>query len=194
MEMIITSLRPSQLVAGKLMGITMLSLTQIAIWAIGGITAVVLLLAGNVELGSLSLPWNALFWAAMLAVPGYFLYAVIAAGIGIVAGDTQQAQQLAGFLGFFGMVPLWFTGLIVEAPNSPVAIGLSLFPLTAPMVTLFRMALTEVPLWQLIASFAILLLSLLAGIWVVARIFRAAMLLYGQALKPRQIWRAMKQA
>lgn len=59
MEMVITSLRPSQLVAGKVMGITMLSLTQIAIWAIGVITAAVLLLAGEVDLGSISLTWNA---------------------------------------------------------------------------------------------------------------------------------------
>jgi ABC-type Na+ efflux pump permease subunit len=56
------------------------------------------------------------------------------------------------------------------------------------------MSLTEVPLWQLVTCFGILVLSLLAGIWAVTRIFRAAMLMYGQALRPREIWRALKQA
>jgi ABC-2 type transport system permease protein len=130
----------------------------------------------------------------LLGIPGYFLYAVTAAGLGIIAGDTQQAQQLAGFLGFIGMSPLWLAGVLLEAPNSATAVGLSLFPFTGPIFSLFRMSLTEVPLWQLVTCFGILVLSLLAGIWAVTRIFRAAMLMYGQALRPREIWRALKQA
>jgi len=194
MEMVITSLKTSQLVAGKVLGMTLLSLTQIVVWGAGVLIAVILLLSGDVDLGNISFPWEALFWALMLGVPGYFLYAVIASGIGIIAGDSQQAQQLAGFLGFIGMFPLWFVGFIVEVPNGTTAVGLSLFPLTGPIFTLFRMALIEVPLWQLVTSFGILVLSLMAGIWAVTRIFRAAMLMYGQALRPREIWRALKQA
>lgn len=194
MEMVITSLKPSQLVAGKVLGMSLLSLTQIGVWGLGAVIAVGLLLAGEVDLASLSVPWGALLWAVLLGVPGYFLYAVIAAGIGIIAGDSQQAQQLAGFLGFLGMAPLWFTGILVQSPNGAAAVGLSLFPLTGPIFSLIRMALTEVPLWQLAASFVIIIVSLAAGIWVVARIFRVAMLMYGQALSPRQIVRAMRAA
>lgn len=194
MEMIITSLRPSQLVTGKVLGMSLLSLTQIGVWGIGAVIGVGLLLAGEVDLAGISVPWGALAWAVLLGVPGYFLYAVIASGIGIIAGDSQQAQQLAGFLGFLGMAPLWFAGVLVEAPNGAVAVGLSLFPLTGPIFSLLRMALTEVPSWQLAASFGILVVSLAAGIWAVARIFRVAMLMYGQALSPRQIVRAMRAA
>jgi ABC-2 type transport system permease protein len=75
-----------------------------------------------------------------------------------------------------------------------LAIGLTWFPLTAPVVALFRLALTEVPAWHLIVSLVILLISLAASIWFVARIFRAAMLMYGQSLRPKQIWRALRQA
>jgi ABC-type Na+ efflux pump permease subunit len=56
------------------------------------------------------------------------------------------------------------------------------------------MALSEVPTWQLFASLLIVVISLGAGIWFVARIFRAAMLMYGKALRPRQLWQAMRQA
>ncbi|MEJ2265958.1 MAG: ABC transporter permease [Anaerolineales bacterium] len=194
MEMIITSLKPSQLIAGKVMGMSLLSLTQIAVWGFGALIGVGLLLAGQVDLGNISVPWGALLWAVLLGVPGYFLYAVIASGIGIIAGDSQQAQQLAGFLGFLGMAPLWIAGALLNAPNSGLAVALTLFPLTGPILALLRMALTEVPLWQLGASFGLLVLSLVAGIWAVSRLFRVAMLMYGQALGPREIVRAMRQA
>jgi ABC-2 type transport system permease protein len=193
MEMIITSLRPRELVVGKVLGMTLVTLTQIAIWTIGGGIAIGLALAGS-GAQNISFPWEALVWGLLLGVPGYFLYAVLAAGLGVIAGDRQQARQLAGLLGFVGLSPLYFLGLLVNAINSPLALALTWFPLTAPMIALFRMALTSVPRWQLLVSLAILLVSLLVSIWFVARIFRAAMLIYGQSLRPRQIWQALRQA
>ncbi len=193
MEMVITSLAPWQLVVGKVLGLTLLTMTQLAIWAAGaGIALGLVLAAAGGE--SLSLPWRALMWAALLGIPGYFLYAVVAAGLGIIAGDQQQARQLSGLLGFLGLAPLYFMGALVNAMDSPLAIGLTWFPLTAPVIALFRLALTQVPTWQLFVSLIILIISLLAGVWFVARIFRAAMLTYGQSLRPKQIWRALRQA
>jgi ABC-2 type transport system permease protein len=194
LEMIITSLRPVELVAGKVLGVSLLSLTQLAIWGLGALLAVLLLVAGEIDLATMTLPWPAIFWALLLGVPGYFLFAVIAAGLGIVAGDSQQAQQLSGLLGVLAVVPLWFAGAVVTAPNGSTAVALTLFPLTAPVISLLRMAFTEVPLWQLLASFAILLSTLLAAIWLLARLFRVAMLMVGQTLDPRQIARIIRQA
>jgi ABC-2 type transport system permease protein len=194
MEMIITSLAPQELVAGKVLGMALLSLTQVGVWAVGGSIAIGLALSSAVDVQTLSIPWEALIWAPLLGVPGYFLYAVLASGLGVVAGDSQQAQQLAGVLGMLGMAPLWFAGLLINALNGPLAVGLTLFPLSAPMIGLIRMALVEVPTWQLVSSQAILTASLIGSIWVVARIFRAAMLMYGQAFQPRQILQALREA
>jgi ABC-2 type transport system permease protein len=194
MEMIITSLSPRELVTGKVLGMTLLSLTQVAVWVLGAGAAIGLALIGVLEPSDLSIPWRALLWGALLGVPGYFLYAVIASGLGVIAGDKQQARQLAGMLGFIGMGPLYFMGALVNNLDGPLALGLTLFPLTAPTISLFRMTLAEIPTWQLFASFGILLASLAASIWFVARIFRAAMLMFGQALHPRQIWQALRQA
>ena len=66
--------------------------------------------------------------------------------------------------------------------------------LTAPTIALFRMTLSEVPTWQLGASLGIILVCLAAAVWSVARIFRAAMLLYGQSLKPKEILQALRHA
>jgi ABC-2 type transport system permease protein len=194
MEMIITSLRPWELVSGKLLGMTLVSMTQVAIWVLGAGIALTLALAGTVDAGAISLPWRALTWGALLCVPGYFLYATLAAGLGLIAGDHQQARQLAGILGMVGMGPLYLMGALVNAIDGPLAVGLTLFPLTAPMVALFRMVLTDVPAWQLSAAVGLITVSLVASIWVVSRIFRAAMLMYGQRMQPREIWQALRQA
>jgi ABC-2 type transport system permease protein len=194
MEMIITSLAPRELVAGKVLGMTLLSLTQVGIWAVGGGIAIGLALSSAVDVQTLSIPWEAPMWALLLGVPGYFLYAVLASGLGVIAGDSQQAQQLAGILGLLGLAPLWFMGLLINALNGPLAVGLTMFPLIAPMIGLSRMALVEVPTWQLITSLAILVASLIGSILLVARIFRAAMLMYGQALQPRQLLQALREA
>jgi ABC-2 type transport system permease protein len=194
MEMIITSLAPRELVAGKVLGMTLLSLTQVGVWAIGGGIAMGLAFSSVVDVQTLSIPWEAPMWAVLLGVPGYFLYAVLASGLGVMAGDSQQAQQLAGVLGLLGLAPLWFMGILIKALNGPLAVALTMFPLTAPMIGLFRMALVEVPTWQLISSLAILMASLIGSIWLVARIFRAAMLTYGQALRPRQLLQALREA
>jgi ABC-2 type transport system permease protein len=194
MEMVITSISPRQLVVGKVLGMTLLSLTQVGVWVIGAVVGIGLALLGTLQIQDLSIPWSALLWAALLGIPAYLLYAVLGAGLGVIAGDKQQARQLAGLLGFFGMGPLYFMGALVGNLGGQLAVGLTLFPLTAPAIALFRMTLSEVPTWQLGASLAIILITLAASVWFVARIFRAAMLLYGQALQPREILRALRQA
>lgn len=194
MEMIVTSLSPRALVSGKVLGMTLLSLTQVAIWSAGALGALGLALLGLLSPQNLSIPWRTLLWGGLLGVPSYFLYAIIASGLGVIAGNKQQARQLAGMLGFVGMGPLYLTGSLVNQFDSPLAVALTLFPLTAPTIGLFRMALSTVPTWQLLASFTILIVSLFASIWFVARIFRAAMLMYGQSLRPHQIWQALRGA
>jgi ABC-2 type transport system permease protein len=193
-EMVVTSLAPWKLVAGKVLGLALLTLTQVGVWTAGAGIAVGLALAGASGSLSLSVPWGAIGWGLVLGIPGYFLYATLAAGLGILAGDRQQARQLAGMLGFIGMAPLYLVSAVLGAPNGPLAVALTLFPLTGPMLALLRMVITKVPAWQLAASAAILLASLGVSVWFVARVFRAAMLMYGQSLRPKQIWRALRQS
>jgi len=194
LEMVITSLSVRQLLMGKVLGMSLLSLTQMGVWLLGALVAVLLARFGDLAIGTWSIPGRALLWAVLLGVPGYLLYAVLGAGLGIIAGDGQQAQQLAGMLSFFGLAPLWLLGLVASEPNGELAVALSLFPLTAPTLNLFRMAMTTVPVWQLSAALGLILVSLWFSIWFVARIFRAVMLLYGQRLRPRQLWQALRSA
>lgn len=193
MEMIITSVSPEQLISGKLLGMTLLTLTQVAIWVGSAIIALGLAFGGQFASGEVSIPWQAMLWAILLGVPGYFLFAILSSATGVIAGDKQQAQQLAGMLGFVGLFPLWFMAPIIQSPSGPLAIFLTLFPLTSPVVGLFRLGISEVPLWQLVTSVIVLAVSVGLGVLLVARVFRASMLMYGQRLRPKQIWQALKQ-
>lgn len=191
MEMVITSMAPRELVAGKIAGMTLLSLTQVAVWTIGGAIAFGLGLSRYVDVWTLSIPWSAVRWALALGVPTYFLYATLAAGLGVIGGDDQQAQQLAGLLGLAALAPLWLLAPVLSAPNGRLAVGLTLFPLTGAVIALVRLTLADVAAWQLRLSMLILLASLVISALAVTRIFRAAMLMYGQPLRPRQLWRAL---
>jgi ABC-2 type transport system permease protein len=193
MEIVITSLRAGELVAGKVLGMTLLAVTQFAIWIAGGVIAVLLFTSGGRDLPDIVLPWDAILWGLLLIPPGYLLYAVLSSGAGIIAGESQQAQQLAGLLGLFAFVPLWFTPIWVNDPNGSAAVFFTLFPLSAPTSALFRMAFATVPTWQLLASFAILVLSLLLATVAVGRIFRAAMLVYGKTASARLVWQSLWQ-
>lgn len=194
MEIVITSLRPSELVAGNVLGMSLLVLTQFSIWISGGIIALLIFTSGEIALGTFILPWGTILWGLLLILPGFLLFAILAAGAGIIAGDCQQAQQLPAFVGLLAFVPLWFTPLLMSQPDGNAAIALTLFLLTAPTVALLRMAFAVVPTWQLAVSFASILLSLVLATWILARIFRAAMLIYGQPLRPLQLWQALHQS
>lgn len=191
MEMVLTSLRPVELVGGKILGLTLLTLTQAAIWGLGAAIGIGIFWIGEGQTGIPSLPWGSLAWGGALAVLGYLLYGALGAGLGILAGDREQANQLAGLLAFVGISPVWMVGLLFSRPDGPIAIALTLFPLFAPIIALMRMTITDVPTWQLWAALGLLGLSLLLALFMVARFFRAAALLYGQRLTPRQMWRAL---
>ncbi len=192
LEMVLTSLSIRALVAGKVLGMALLSLTQIGVWLLGAILALTLAFSGANGLPPLSIPWGALGWALLLCGPAYLLYAMLSAGLGIIAGDSQQAQQLAGMLGFFALAPFWLLGLLVNEPDGTLAVALTLFPLTAPMFSLVRLSLTTVPLWQLVTALLLLVGSLFLATWAVARLFRTVMLLYGQRIRLSAVWQALR--
>jgi ABC-2 type transport system permease protein len=194
MEIVITSLKPIQLVAGNVLGMSLLVLTQLSIWFLGGVIAFLFFTSGEIDLGTIIIPWNTVLWGLSLMLPGFLLYGVLASGAGVIAGDTKQAQQLASFVGLLAYAPLWFAYFLISQPDGVLAIALTIFPLTAPTVAMVRMAFAEVATWQLAASFASVVLSFLLAVWIVAKVFRAAMLVYGQPLSPVKLWLAIRQS
>jgi ABC-2 type transport system permease protein len=191
MEIVLTSLRPVELVGGKIVGLALLTLTQAVIWGLGAAAAIGLLWWHEGRSGMPLLPWGALGWGLALAAPNYLLFGALGAGLGILAGDREQAKQIAGLVAILGIAPVWFISVILTQPDGPAALVLTLIPVFSPVVALIRMTMTEVPTWQLWAALGLLWASVIVGVMMVARLFRAAALMYGQRLAPRQIWRAL---
>ena len=188
MEILLSSVRPEELVGGKLLGATMVTFLQLLIWLAAGGVAIALLWLTQGAQGWPMLRWDVLGWAALLCAPGYLLYAALAASLGILVGTREQARQMSGLLSMIAMAPLFLLSVIMEEPAGTTAVVLTLVPFFAPTLAFFRMAVVPVPVWQLGLAALLLWIMALAALWVAARLFRAAALLYGQRVSFRQAW------
>ncbi len=208
-EVIVSSVKPFQLMLGKIIGIGAVGLTQFAIW-------IVIMLAlqsflplifpgmleqateaasgadGNmlatVTAGLSSLPLaKILFMFLFYFLAGYLTYASLFAAVGsVVSEDQQEAQQLV----FPILMPIIIGFVImtnsINDPNSSLAVFGSLFPLTSPIVMMGRVTY-DIPIWQIIVSMLLLVGCFLLFTWATAKIYRTGILMYGK--KPS--WKEM---
>jgi ABC-2 type transport system permease protein len=189
MEIVMTSLSSNQLIAGKVLGIMGVTLTQLLGWAFFAVLGVII--GGrylNIALlQNVSVDLKVLATMGVIAVPSFVMVAALMTAVGATVAEAQEAQQVAGLFMFPFMIPMWLAGVIIENPGSPLAIGLSLFPMTS--VSTYSLALTflPVPTWQIVASTVIASASALGALWLAARAFRIGMLRYGQRLSWREL-------
>ncbi len=183
MEILLVSLRPRQLLTGKLLGLTALILVQYAIWvAIGGVALIVLGQGAGQLLQGVRLSAGEALLALPYALGGFGLYASLMAGIGALAEDMESGRMWIFVLTLPMMAPIYVWTLIANAPQGGVAVALSLFPYSAPVAMLMRMTATAVPAWQLALSLGLLVLATVGTIWLMARLFRAQTLLSGEPI------------
>jgi len=110
------------------------------------------------------------------------------AAVGATVAEGSEGQQMMALF----TVPIWIpyilVGTFVQNPNSPLAVVLSIFPLTAPMTIAIRIGFTALPIWQLILSLVLLVLSAIGSVWLAGRAFRLGMLRYGQRLRLNELF------
>jgi ABC-2 type transport system permease protein len=108
--------------------------------------------------------------------------------IGATVSEAREGQQMIGLIGLPIWIPYMLTAVIIENPNSPLAVALSLFPLTSSMTMLLRQGVTILPAWQIALSSGILVISAILAIWLAGKAFRLGMLRYGKRLSLREIF------
>ncbi len=187
-ELIISSVRPMELMAGKVVGLGALGLTQVLIWLISAVAFSGGLVALMAAAGAVLIPTRIMILGVLYYVLGYTLYAILMAGIGALGTTMQESQQLAGFFSFFAAIPYMLSGFLFVNPNALVARVLSFFPLTAPTMMMLRLPLAEVPWVDVVGSVTVLLVSLPAALWIGAKLFRVGLLIYGKRPTLREIW------
>jgi ABC-2 type transport system permease protein len=199
-EIVISSVRPTELMLGKVVGIGLVGLTQYAIWSILAMNLA--LLSGSGLAAALgfanatipTVPMSTLAYFVLFFLLGYFFYASIYTAIGAPFNSDQEAQQLA-MIPTLMIVSVWgFWGLIVNNPNSTLATVLSMIPPLTPMVMFFRVTLAPVPGWQVGLASAIMLVSIVAMSWLAGKIYRIGILMYGKKPTVPEILRWMRRS
>jgi len=192
-EIVLSSVAPTELMAGKVIGLGALGLTQVGVWLLssfalsGGLGA---LFAGAVMI----LNPGSFVLAALYFLLGYLLFGAIMATAGSLGTNVRESQQLAGVFSFTASIPWFFAGVLFANPNATIARVLSFFPLTAPTMMMLRLPITEVPLVDIVGSIAVLVVSIPAALWAGAKIFRIGLLMYGKRPAFREIWGALRSA
>jgi ABC-2 type transport system permease protein len=192
MEILLVSLRPRQLLAGKLLGLGVVTLAQYAIWAALGGVALAVTGRGAGVLSAINLSPGELAVVIPYALGGYTLYAALMAGVGALAPDMESSRAWIFVLNVPMMIPLYLWAAITSAPNGALATVLSMVPFSAPVAMLMRMTSSAVPAWQLGLSLGLLVLTGIGMVWLMARLFRAQTLLSGEALSLRRFWGALR--
>lgn len=197
LELVVSSVKPSDLMLGKILGVGLVAVVQILIWAIllctmssilmpmlmpeGGIDASVEpeLAAAVESLGSMTFILTLFGYILIFLIGGFLFYASIFAAIGSSVDNAQDASQLTSF----AVIPI-VIGLMVglaagNDPNSSLAIWTSIIPFTSPMVMLMRVPF-GIPAWQVWVSIVVLYASFLVMVWLAAKIYRVGIFMYGK--------------
>lgn len=193
-EVLLVSVSPRQLMLGKLLGLSVIALLQMAIWLGGSALIMRATDLFNLPPIDLGLPASFVIWAVVYLVLGYLLYASMMGAIGALAPNAREAGQFTFAILLPLMIPLWLNPTLTEHPDGILAVVLSLFPLTSPVTMMIRLVAGKVVLWQLLASVALLAVTTYGLVVLSSRFFRADTLLSNAALKWNRLLTAWRES
>ena len=192
-EILLSSVSSRQLITGKLLGIGAAGLLQVVVWVV---SIPVLLSLASSSIGgiltTIQIPPHFLALGVAYFVLGYGLFAVFSAGVAAVSPTVRDAQGLASIFAIFAIAPFWFYSLLLMFPDSPVWVVFSIFPFSSPVLVMLRVGMTGVPAWQLVASLAVLALSVAGGALLGAKLLRTYLLMYGKRPRLGAIVRSLR--
>ncbi|PKO17836.1 MAG: hypothetical protein CVU39_04965 [Chloroflexi bacterium HGW-Chloroflexi-10] len=190
-EILMTSVTPMQLLTGKIIALGLVGLLQTIIWSGSGF--LILQFSGqSFDISSsFQLPPSILIWGLIFFLCGYALYASLMAGLGALVPNLREASQATTLVVMPLIIPMVLLGVIIEDPNGVVAMIFSLFPLTAPVTMMTRLAATTVPLWQILTAIVLSLITSYLVIRSVSSFFHARHLLSGEEFKSKRFLAAL---
>jgi ABC-2 type transport system permease protein len=180
-EVLLSSVEPRDLLFGKVVGIGLAGLTQMAIWSVVGLAIAAFGGAAAAEaLADVKVSYSVFFYFVLYFLLGFLLYASMFTVIGAICSTEQDAQQLQGIVTMPMIVPILVLMFIVQSPNSTLAVVLSLIPLFTPMVMLGRIIVLQPAAWQIALSIVLMVTSIYVSVAFSARVFRVGILMYGK--------------
>ncbi|MFN2387824.1 MAG: ABC transporter permease [Thermoanaerobaculia bacterium] len=196
-EILVSSMSPLQLLSGKILGLAAAALTQVGVW---------LVMAGGAAtyLGTMAAAggMNPLQFFEMRVIPffviffllGFLTFCSFYAVAGAATNSDKEAQQFVTPIMFFILFP-WFLAMpILQAPDSRLAVILSLIPIFTPITMFLRVLVSEPPAWQLALSIVLSAATVYGLFWLTAKVFRVGILSYGKRPTIPELWRWLKVA
>jgi ABC-2 type transport system permease protein len=181
-EVMLAVAKPSDLLAGKLLGVGGVGLTQIAIWVAGATVFMGTSLAAELLTGDIAIRFS---WQEAVFFPVYFIlgFALFSSIFSGLAATCETANDLQKFM-WVPIIPLYTSmgllGVMIKDPNSAWSIAATLCPLTSPYTMVSRMGMAVVPLWQVGLSVILLALTTWGVLWFSSRLYRVGILMYGK--------------
>ena len=172
-EILISSCTSEQLLAGKILGLSALGLTQIVIWSLIGITLV----------GGAVIPpaaFDNILIMLVYFITGFIFYTTIFVGIGSIVTTEQEAQQMTTYISLILILPVVVAMPAIQNPESMMVKVMSYIPLTIPSIMLLRFKIAPVPLIDIIITLSIMFVSTIVTLKIAAKIFRIGILSYGK--------------
>jgi ABC-2 type transport system permease protein len=195
MEVLLSSVNAKELMAGKVIGVGAVGLTQTAVWAIflgviGGQGV-----AGSSELReSLALSPMVLIALPVFFVLGYMLYSSMYAALGAMVNSEQEAQQWQWFVTLPLIIPIVTIMAVIRQPDSTMSFWMSMVPFFSPILMYVRIVAHTPPTWQIALSVGILLVTMWGMVLLCSRIYRVGILMYGKRPTLPEIVKWLKYA
>jgi len=190
-EVIMSSLKPIQLFTGKILALGLTGLIQMIVWLGSGM---LILRLGGTTLNipaNMQLPPSLLIWGIIFFLLGYGLYGSVMAGIGAMVPNLREASQATFIVIIPILIPVIMLSAMINDPNGLIATLISIFPLTAPVGMMTRLAAGVIPIWQPILSAVLLLITVILTLRAVAGLFKAQTLLAGQKFSINVFFKAL---
>lgn len=185
-EVVLSSLKPFELMMGKILGIGAVGLTQYAVWALIGfvmsqygmsmVTSLVPAASGI----KFAIPPYIFFYFVVFFILGYFLYGTLYAAVASTVNNEKEAQQMLMPITMFLVLPILLMTMVIKDPSGSTSVILSLIPFFAPIIMFMRICVLMPPSWQVALSIGLLGLTVVAMVWLAAKIYRIGILMYGK--------------
>ena len=197
-EILFSSVKPFALMMGKLVGVSLVALTQLAIWGVAfsafALYGVGFLAARGLRANIPSIPFSHFIYFALFFLLGYFIYATIYALVGSMVTTAQEGGQLAMPIILILVISFYLFFPVSRSPDSSFSFWVSMIPFSAPVAMLVRIVTQTPPFWQIALSLVIGFSSVLLIMWIAARVYRVGMLMYGKRASIPEALRWARQA
>ncbi len=193
-EILFSSIRSFPLMMGKLVGVSLVALSQLSIWGLAFAALTLAAAARGIPMALPHVPAAMFLYLLLYFLMGFFIYATIYAVIGSMVTTTQEGAQLAMPVMAILAISLWSSLAVIRSPNSSLAFWGSMFPFSAPITMLVRIVTETPPLWQILLSLGIGIATIVGLVWLASRIYRIGMLMTGKKATIPEVWRWVRQA